>query len=144
MTVINLVSKDSRIIIKQSNSNIRLTQLKYNIRFKSSGPRGLQGEKGDPGVGLPAGGSTGDIIVKQSDADYDFTYVSPNNLADKNYVQSFTTTTSVMVNHNLNKYPSVSVLDSAGDEVIGVVKYDTLDTLTLIFTDPFSGTVTCN
>lgn len=135
MTVIKLLSKNSRIIFKKQNTN---------IRFKTSGARGLPGEQGEPGIGLPVGGNTGDIIVKASNDDYDFDYASPSSLADKNYVQNFTTTNTVVVPHNLNKYPSVSVIDSAGDGVEGEVTYQNLDSLTVMFTNPFSGSVTCN
>ena len=41
--------------------------------------------------------------------------------------------------HNLNKYPAVSVVDSAYQEVIGEVEYLTPNTLEVRFTAPFSG-----
>ena len=43
------------------------------------------------------------------------------------------------ITHNLNKYPSVSVVDSAYEEVIGEVEYLTPNTLEVRFTAPFSG-----
>ena len=64
--------------------------------------------------------------------------------ADKNYTKTFTVATSVPVAHNLGKFPAVSVFDSAGDECVGDVDYVDLDNLTLTFSAPFSGTVTCN
>lgn len=41
--------------------------------------------------------------------------------------------------HNLNKYPSVSIVDSAGSVVVGEVTYFDLDSLQVHFTSPFSG-----
>lgn len=43
------------------------------------------------------------------------------------------------IEHNLGKYPSVSVVDSGGNEVVGDVTYLTKNKLTVLFTAPFSG-----
>lgn len=43
------------------------------------------------------------------------------------------------VTHNMNKYPSVSVVDSAGSTVVGDVFYDSLNQVTITFSAPFSG-----
>ena len=43
------------------------------------------------------------------------------------------------INHNLNKYPSVTVQDSAGSIVIGEVTYNNKNTITLTFNGAFSG-----
>ena len=44
-----------------------------------------------------------------------------------------------VVEHNLNKYPSVTVVDSAGTVVLGDVTYDSLNKLTISFKGYFSG-----
>lgn len=44
-----------------------------------------------------------------------------------------------VITHNLNKYPSVSVIDTASTTVIGAVTYDSLNQLTLTFSAAFSG-----
>jgi hypothetical protein len=43
------------------------------------------------------------------------------------------------ITHNMNKYPSVTVTDSAGDQVEGEVHYNGLNSLTLKFSAPFAG-----
>jgi hypothetical protein len=43
------------------------------------------------------------------------------------------------INHDLNKYPSVSIVDSANDEVIGEVKYNSTSQIVLTFSAAFSG-----
>lgn len=43
------------------------------------------------------------------------------------------------IQHNLGKYPSVSVVDSAGNLVVGEVRYDSLNSLTISFNGAFSG-----
>tara|TARA_R110000772_G_scaffold79599_1_gene170164 strand:- start:277 stop:624 length:348 start_codon:yes stop_codon:yes gene_type:complete len=49
-----------------------------------------------------------------------------------------------IVTHGLNKYPSVSVTDSAGTTVIGMIEYDSLNQVTLTFKSSFSGKVHFN
>ena len=44
-----------------------------------------------------------------------------------------------VITHNLNKYPSVTITDSANDEVEGEVRYNGLNSLTVTFSAPFSG-----
>lgn len=46
--------------------------------------------------------------------------------------------------HGLGKYPSVTILDSAGDEVDGEVTHVDLDTLVIRFSAAFSGRASLN
>lgn len=66
-------------------------------------------------------------------------------VADKTYLhhQTVASDTWVIV-HNLNKYPSVAVIDSAGNEVIGEVSYDDKNQVTLKFEGGFKGVATLN
>jgi hypothetical protein len=54
------------------------------------------------------------------------------------YTQSTPASTWVVV-HNLDKFPSVSVVDSAKTEVVGDVVYDSLTQVTITFSASFSG-----
>ena len=63
---------------------------------------------------------------------------------DKNYTQSFTAQTSVIVTHNLAKKPSVTIFDSAGDEVTGDVEYINNNQLSVTFSSAFTGTIILN
>ena len=59
---------------------------------------------------------------------------------ERAYIHNQTSPASTWtVAHNLNKYPSVSVVDSAYEEVIGEIEYLTPNTLEVRFTAPFSG-----
>lgn len=59
---------------------------------------------------------------------------------DKNYIHNQITAASTwIVTHNLNKYPSISIVDTGGNIVIGEVLYDSLNQVTLTFTAEFSG-----
>lgn len=64
---------------------------------------------------------------------------------DKNFyfVQTTATNTWVIV-HNLGKYPSVTVIDSAGTEVVGDISYDSLNQITITFSGAFKGSATLN
>ena len=54
------------------------------------------------------------------------------------YTQSSASDTWV-VNHNLNKYCSVTVVDDNNDVVIGEIHYNSANQVTLTFTAAFSG-----
>ena len=63
-----------------------------------------------------------------------------NTPGDKNYV--FTQATYAnpwIVNHGLNKFPSVSVVNNANVTVYGEVEYDTLNQVTITFNSPTNG-----
>jgi len=59
---------------------------------------------------------------------------------DKNYVHDQSSASaSWVVTHNLNKRPSVSVVDSAGTQIICEVHYDSDNQVTLTFDDSTAG-----
>ena len=78
------------------------------------GPMSPQGPKGDPGPMGPPG-----------DTHY-------------THIQAVASDTWV-IDHNLGKYPSVSVVDSANDEVEGSVNHVNPMRVILVFSAPFSG-----
>lgn len=60
--------------------------------------------------------------------------------SDLSYLHTQNTAASTWtINHNLGKYPSVTVVDSAGDQVEGDVNYPGLNQATVTFSAPFSG-----
>lgn len=65
---------------------------------------------------------------------------------DKNFVHDQGTSATVWgpIQHNLNKYPSVTVFDTAKTECEGVAEYHDLNSLSIHFNSPFSGTATLN
>lgn len=91
------------------------------VTAAEQGPVGAQGPAGPQGSQGPAG--TG---------------------GDLTYTQSFSSVTSITITHNLHKYPSVMVLDTAGDEVECDVDLINANQLTLNFGIAFSGSVVCN
>lgn len=69
-------------------------------------------------------------IVSGNDRHYVHTQMSPSSEWD--------------ITHNLMKYPSVSVVDSAGNLVVGEVTHLSANRLILTFSGAFSGTCYCN
>lgn len=64
---------------------------------------------------------------------------------DKDYRHNQTSASSTwVITHNLNKYPSVTAFDSAGSQAIGSVVYDSKNQLTITFSASFSGTAYVN
>ncbi len=88
----------------------------------STGPPGPPGPPGAPGADGPPGIS----------GDSYYTHVQI--LAQSTWT----------INHNLNKNPSVTVIDSGGNVVFGDVIYTTLNSLQLVFTSAFSGNAYLN
>ena len=64
--------------------------------------------------------------------DKDFTYIksTPDKVWD--------------ITHNLDKYPSITIVDSAGNEVIGDTVYNSKNEVTIHFTAEFSGNAYLN
>lgn len=57
------------------------------------------------------------------------TYVHEQGIASSEWI----------INHNLNKFPSVTVVDSAGSEIIVGVRYVDSNTCVIDLTSPFKG-----
>jgi len=64
---------------------------------------------------------------------------------DKNRVHVQAMAAAVwQVPHNLGKMVSVTVVDTGGNTVVGDVKHDDLNNVTITFSAPFTGQVFCN
>lgn len=50
-----------------------------------------------------------------------------------------TSSTTWVVTHNMNKYPSINIVDTANDIIMGEVRYNSLNQLTITFTAAVSG-----
>jgi hypothetical protein len=59
---------------------------------------------------------------------------------DKNYVHDQQVASSTwIINHNLGKFASVGIVDTAGDEVEGEVRHNSNNQITITFSAPVSG-----
>jgi hypothetical protein len=71
--------------------------------------------------------------------------VSPSAGADATYVHDQLVASDVWdITHGLGKYPSVTVIDSAGDVCVGDIHYVSTNRVTVAFGAAFSGIATLN
>lgn len=64
---------------------------------------------------------------------------------DKNYIHTQSAPSdNWTIIHTLNKYPSVTIIDSGGTEVIGDIKYIDTSTVLVTFASGFSGKAILN
>ena len=83
------------------------------------------------------GGQGGFIDEKYYDID---NFLLASNAGDKNFIFTQSSASDTWnIQHDLDKFPSVSVVDSAGSLVVGNVAYVDLNNVTLTFNGSFSG-----
>jgi len=90
-------------------------------------------------IGLTLSASTGSL---KNDEDYFISLLTygQSSGGDKNYVFTQSTNSATwIVNHGLNKYPSVTVANNADITIYGEVEYDSLNQVTITFADPTNG-----
>nr|WP_309099063.1 siphovirus ReqiPepy6 Gp37-like family protein [Fredinandcohnia onubensis] len=86
------------------------------------------------------------IPTKTSELENDAGYITNDEIPQaQTYVHDQIAPASTWtILHNLNKMPSVTVIDSGGNEVIGDRKYDSMNKVTLTFTTAFAGKALLN
>ena len=93
-------------------------------------------------------GSDGDngLITKNFSADTLGSYYNNNNTFNQGtYTFSQASAASTwVINHNLSKFPSITVVDSSGNVVVGFETYNNNNQITLTFSAPFSGSAYLN
>lgn len=102
-----------------------------------------EGIRGADGRGLEYSWQGTYLGVKTSDEE-EYTYVNLASDTSNGGVETFVFTQQASssvwsITHLLNKYPSVTVVDSAGSVVIGEITYLNLSTISITFTSEFSG-----
>lgn len=121
---------------KDHEASIKLLMQEYKKLQKLKGIPGTQGRQGEDGKSAYE-------IAKE----HGFTGTEAEWLeslkgtgGDKHYVHKQETSSDTWeVTHGLGKEPAVTVVDSAGTEVIGEVEYISLNKCILRFQAPFSG-----
>ena len=114
------------IEVRRQEINVSVSAPTNTIRLSSGstvqgvpGPQGPQGPQGAQGIqGIQ--GEAGPGIS---------TYTHTQNIASSSWT----------ISHNLNRFPSVSVVDSAGSVVIGSITYTDANTVVVTFTAAFGG-----
>nr|WP_309101687.1 siphovirus ReqiPepy6 Gp37-like family protein [Fredinandcohnia onubensis] len=86
------------------------------------------------------------IPTKTSELENDAGYITNEDIPQaQTYVhEQIAPANTWTILHNLNKMPSITVIDSGGNEVIGDRKYDSMNKVTLTFTTAFAGKALLN
>lgn len=141
----------AEIRLNKRNKTIKVVNRRQNIRLDhrsgKPGPKGADGATGPEGLSAyELALLEGFVGTEQEWLDSLVGPIGPQGPVgtDLTYLTSFTVTDEVLVQHNLGKLPAVSVIDSAGDEVVGSVEYIDNTQLRVHFANAFSGQVTCN
>ena len=88
-------------------------------------------------IGLTYATGNGNLVNNNN---YIVSILSYGATGDKNFVFTQTVASNTWtINHTLDKFPSVSVVDSAGTEVFGQVQYVNLSRITITFSSAFAG-----
>ena len=72
---------------------------------------------------------------------------SPKGQTDKNFTSNninFTSGQELQIDHNLNKFPSVTTVDSAGSQVVGDIQHVDLNSFKITFKASFQGKIYAN
>ena len=81
-----------------------------------------------------------DVISKTEQPSVDVIITGGIVGTDKNFVFTQSSASATWtINHDLNKFPAIEVVDSANDIVIGNVTYNSTSQITITFTAAFSG-----
>jgi hypothetical protein len=100
----------------------------------ATGPQGDTGPQGEPGGVTTFNGRNGAVTLQESDITTVNTFSQEFQVA----------TRSATITHNLGCYPSVTVVNSAGDTVIADVQYVDPDNVVVSFSNENTFTVFCN
>lgn len=88
-------------------------------------------------LGPGLSGST-DFTGTSVDINLNFEYIEAQTRENYVHDQQVASSTWVVV-HNLNKYAAINIVDTANDIIMGEVKYNSLNQLTITFTADISG-----
>jgi hypothetical protein len=128
ITTINFLTEETDPTVPQyvkniTESNISNWNTSYNDRIVS----------GSVSV-TPSVNQKTMILVQQDGGTVSITWADTNYVHDQQVAAS-----SWVINHNLGKFASIHIVDTAGDEIIGEVTYNTINQITVTFTSQVSG-----
>lgn len=80
------------------------------------------------------------LVYNVKSKEYEESDIKLGDIEDKEFQFSQTVVSDKwLVKHDLNKYPSVTIVDSGGNQVFGEVEYIDENNLKISFSSPFSG-----
>lgn len=111
------------------------SDLVYNNSISSASPYFLKATPLALGAGMTGSSDfTGASVI----INLDYTYIKEQ-VRDYYLHDQQTSSTTWVVTHNMNKYPSINIVDTANDIIMGEVRYNSLNQLTITFTAAVSG-----
>ena len=140
MYKLRILTKENRLVVRKTKSSVKVLKRTHKkVNILANAKRGLQGEPGKiqeltagPGIVIDSTNEANPVISASGGS------------GDKNFVYDFTMEHTLNVNHGLQKYPTATVINSAGDKVESTVQYIDINNVIIQFTQPFSGRVTLN
>jgi hypothetical protein len=111
------------------------SDLVYNNSISSASPYFL---KATPLVLGPGITGSSDFTQSNVTINLDYTYIK-NQVRDYYLHDQQVASDTWTVAHNMNKYPSINIVDTANDIIMGEVRYNSLNQLTITFTAAVSG-----
>ena len=109
-------------IITPAETIVEVVTVTEIVEVVTAGPQGSTGATGPTGPTGPAGPAGGETYTHQQ----------------------MTSSAVWTITHNLGRFPSVTVIDTAGTVVIGDYEYQSNTTVILTFAAAFSGTAYLN
>lgn len=84
-------------------------------------------------------------ILKDGTSNLNWVILNTGGGSSTTYIHTQGTASSVwIINHQMNKYPAVTVVDSAENQVIGDIEYLDANRVMVTFTGAFKGKAYCN
>lgn len=129
-----------------THNNISVERIENIVEINSVGLQGARGNGVLNGVGSPSSslGENGDFYIdtstnKMYGPKTGGAWGVPVNLGGTYVHTQGVASTTWTINHNLEYYPSIEVVDSAGTVVIGNYTYVNVNTIIATFASPFAG-----
>jgi hypothetical protein len=129
-----------------THNNVSVERIENIVEINSVGLQGARGNGVLNGTGAPSSslGENGDFYIdtstnKMYGPKTSGVWGEPVNLGGTYVHTQGVASTTWTINHNLEYYPSIEVVDSAGTVVIGNYTYVNVNTIIATFTSPFAG-----
>lgn len=127
-------------------NNVTVQRTENVVEISTIGVQGPRGKGVLHGEGAPSDslGIDGEFYIdttinKMYGPKVSGSWGDPVNLGGTYVHTQDTASDTWVINHNLDYYPNIEIVDSAGNDVVGNYQFVNANTLIATFTDPFAG-----
>lgn len=127
-------------------NNVTVQRTENNVQISTIGVQGPRGKGVLHGEGAPSDslGVDGEFYIdtisnKMYGPKVSGSWGDPVNLGGTYVHTQDTASNTWVINHNLEYYPNVQIVDSAGNDVVGNYQFVNSNVVVATFTDPFAG-----